>query len=300
MKPQTIGEITVSRVVEMEGFLFTDGPKWFEKADSEAFRAEKDWLAPYFYDMAQDTMIMSIHSFVVQTPHHTILVDTCCGNDKNRPSRQAQHMLDTPFLDDLRATGVAPEEIDFVMCTHLHFDHVGWNTRLQDGEWVPTFPNAKYLFSRADYEHFQSMPEAGTSAALSSAADNSFLSYRDSVLPVVEAGQAVIIETDHALDDTVWVEPAPGHTPGNFAIHVASQGRDAVFSGDIMHHPIQLAHPDWASRACIDKDMANASRRSFLDKYAETDVAVFAAHFATPTAGRIVAGKEEFRFQVTD
>lgn len=298
MKRQTVGDIEISRIVEMEGALFSEGAKFFEQARREDFLAEAEWLAPHFYDVEADTMIMSVHAFVVRTPKHTILIDACCGNDKDRPGRPDIHRLETGFLDDLRAAGVAPEDIDMVMCTHLHFDHVGWNTQLVDGRWVPTFPNAKYIFSRADYEHFQTMPEPGSPAAASAAAEMSVLSYNDSVLPVVEAGQAVIVESDHSIDDTLWVEPAPGHTPGNFSIHMLSQGREALFSGDIMHHPIQCAHPDWPSRACIDHDMSNKSRRALLDKYAETDVSVFAAHFASPTAGRIVRGKREFRFDV--
>lgn len=299
MQPQTIGDITISRVVEQEGFLFTDGPKFFEKAHVEAFRAEQDWLAPYFYDLDSDAMKMSIHSFVVRTPRHTVLIDTCCGNDKNRPLKPAQHMLNTTFLDDLQAQGVTPEDVDFVMCTHLHFDHVGWNTRLLDGRWVPTFPNAKYIFSRADYAHFQEMPEPDTPAARSAAAESSVQSYEDSVLPVVEAGQAVMVENDYAIDDTLWIEPAPGHTPGNYAVHAKSRDARALFSGDIMHHPIQCAHPDWASRACIDHARSNATRLSFLERFTDTDIAVFAGHFATPTVGRIVAGGNAFRFHVS-
>lgn len=299
MERQTIGDLTVSRVVEQEGFLFTEGEKFFENAHVEAFRAEKDWLAPHFYDLDSDAMKMGIHSFVVKTGHHTVLIDTCCGNDKNRPLKPGQHMLNSTYLDDLQAQGVAPEEVDFVMCTHLHWDHVGWNTRLLDGRWVPTFPNAKYIFSRADYQHFQQMPEPGTQAALSAAADSSVQSYEDSVLPVVQAGQAVMVDTDYAIDDTLWIEPAPGHTPGSFAVHAKSRDARALFSGDIMHHPIQCAHPDWASRACVDPAQSNATRKTFLDRYAETDISIFAGHFATPTVGRIVAGEQAFRFHVS-
>ncbi len=287
MKPQRIGDITVNRLVEVEGPLF-DAAVLLPDSSPEAFRAQANWLAPQFYDLEGDNMLMSIHAFVVRTPHHTILIDTCCGNDKNRPARPDFSMLDGPFLENLQGLGVAPEAVDFVMCTHLHFDHVGWNTRLDDGEWVPTFPNAKYLFSRADVDHFENMDPDG----------NHSESYRDSVLPVIAAGQAVVIDSDHALDDTVWIEPAPGHTPGNYCVRVASGDTGAVFSGDVLHHPVQCAHPEWSSRACIDPDQSRITRAAFLDNYAETDTTVFAAHFPGPTAGTVVTGGENLRFRL--
>jgi len=147
MIPQTIGDMTVSRIVEYEGPIFPPG-FLFPDADDETLRANADWLQPAFIDPETGHLIMSFHSYVVRTPRHTILVDTCLGNHKHRPQRDFWHMRDGPYLADLAAMGIAPEDVDFVMCTHLHVDHVGWNTRLVDGRWVPTFPNARYLFGR--------------------------------------------------------------------------------------------------------------------------------------------------------
>ncbi len=254
------------------------------------FKANADWLAPHFFDPVREQIIISIHAYVLKTPHHTILVDTCMGNDKNRPARQIFHMRSGSFLEDMRAAGCAPEEVDYVMCTHLHADHVGWNTRLQDGAWVPTFANAKYLFAREELEYFANLPEDG----------NHCEAYRDSVLPVIQSGQAVTVETDYALDDQVWLEPSPGHTPGHYSVRIASKGEEAVFSGDLMHHPAQCAKPEWISLACIDAERSRATRRAFLDRYAESGVTVFAAHFASPTAGHIVADGDKLKFRVRE
>ena len=184
--------------------------------DEEALAAECGWLQPHFHHPETDRLIMSVHSYVVRTPKHTILIDTCVGNDKNRPSTEPWHQLQTPWLENLRAMGVAPEEVDYVMCTHLHVDHVGWNTRLVDGRWVPTFPNAKYLFHKDEYAHWLAAEEAAQGGQGSGSSDGCFI---DSVLPVMEAGQAVLVDNGHSLDDTFWLDD----TRGPFAGRVMSR-----------------------------------------------------------------------------
>lgn len=188
--------------------------------------------------------------------------------------------------------GVAPEDVDFVMCTHLHVDHVGWNTRLIDGRWVPTFPNARYLFGRRELEHWQSVAAAVPEAPVNHG------SYQDSVLPVVEAGQAVLVDDGHTLDDGIWVEDAPGHTPGNTMVRLKSADANAVLTGDTIQHPLQLARPDWSSAFCDDPAQSRESRTRLIEGAADTDTLVLTGHFPDPVAGRIVsAASGGFRFR---
>ena len=294
MTPLQFGDVTVQRLVEAEGPGFFPG-FLIPDSDEQVLAAERDWLLPHFHDPGSGRLVMSVHSYVVRTPKHTILIDTCVGNDKNRPSTKPWHQLQTPWLDDLRAMGVSPEEVDYVMCTHLHVDHVGWNTRLVDGRWVPTFPNAKYLFHKDEYAHWQAVEEAPQDGQGSGGSDGCFT---DSVLPVMEAGQAILVDNGHSLDDTFWLDDTRGHSPGHVAIRMQAGGREAVFSGDLMHHPIQAMYPEWNSRFCHDPELSRATRRRFVDHHAERDVTVLAAHFAAPTAGRIVAASDRCRFQV--
>jgi len=196
-------------------------------------------------------------------------------------------MLRTGFLEDLRAAGVAPEAVDVVICTHLHVDHVGWNTRLADGRWVPTFPRARYLFARREWEHWTSEEEDGTKRILA-----------DSVAPVLDAGLADLVEMDHRVSDGIWLEPTPGHTPGHVSVRLHADGADAVITGDLMHHPVQVAEPAWQSAFDADPAQARATRRAFCARYADRPVDVLGTHFHHPTAGRIVSHRDAWRFVV--
>ena len=194
-----------------------------------------------------------------------------------------------PWLDGFAAHGLRFEDIDYVFCTHLHVDHCGWNTRILDGRWVPTFPNARYVFARREYEH---VAEAARTEGDPVFAEN--------VLPVMEAGQAVLVDLDHAIDDEVWLEPTPGHTPGHVAIRLASAGASAVMSGDLMHSPVQCRHPEWVVRPDYDKAEGCRTRRAFLERYCETGTLVYTAHFPLPSAGRIEREGDAFRFVYDD
>ena len=297
MKPLQFGDITVERLGELEGPGFH--PAFFlPDSTPEDIELERDWLLPHFLDQESGRMIQSVHSYVVRTGQHTILVDTCIGNEKDRPSTPPWNMLQTPWLDDLGAMGLAPEDIDFVMCTHLHVDHVGWNTRLVDGRWVPTFPNAKYLFHKQEYEywaaHGDDMGGTGSSAGSSDGC------FEDSVLPVMEAGQAVLVHGDHAIDDNLWLDPTPGHSPGHVCLNLSAAGQRAVFSGDLLHHAVQVARPEWNSRFCWDGEMSRDTRRKFVADHADRDSLILAAHFPTPVVGRIVDNGERCRFAPRD
>ena len=234
--------------------------------------------------------VLATHTFVVRTPRHLILVDTCTGNDKQRPKQKHRYHMNTyPYLERLAALGVTPEQVDYVLCTHLHVDHVGWNTMLLDGRWVPTFPRAKYLIARQEWTYWEQHFSSPTGAV-------DYPYYEDSILPVMAAGQVELVDRDYRIEDHAWLEPTPGHTPGHVCLHITGGGRDAVLSGDLMHHPVQCAEPDWCSGFCVDVAHSQRTRRAFLERYAETDALIMPAHFPTPTAGRIERAGDAWRF----
>ncbi|HUN50366.1 MAG TPA: MBL fold metallo-hydrolase [Candidatus Sulfotelmatobacter sp.] len=275
MKPVTIGAATVTRIEESYEPNFS-AAAFFPDWRPEIVDAHRDWMVPAHYDPASDFLKLSVHSWLIKLDGRTILVDTCVGNHKERPARPKWHRMETRYLQRLADAGVKPDEIDLVMCTHLHVDHVGWNTRLDNGRWVPTFPKARYVFSQADYDYYAALdrdPEKGPA---------NHGSFRDSVLPVVDAGLADIVGGAHALDEHLSIEPAPGHTPGSIAIKLTSRGAGAVFSGDILHHAIQLSHPEWNSFVCADAADARKSRRQVLEHCAGSGALLMPAHFGAP------------------
>ena len=283
MRDLVVGRLRIGAVVE------TAGPTrltWlFPSATPEGLERHRAWLAPHFLD-AEGRLLQSVHTFVVKAPDLTVLVDTCIGNDKDRGGRRPFHMLRTGFLDTLRAAGVTPEAVDVVICTHLHVDHVGWNTRLDDGRWVPTFPRARYLFARREWEHWTSEDDDGTRRIMA-----------DSVAPILDAGLAELVPMDHHVTDEIWLEPTPGHTPGHVSVRLASRGADAIITGDLMHHPMQCAMPHRAAMFDMDKEAGRATRMGFVEKYADSGVLVIGAHFAGPTAGHIrTYGADDVRF----
>jgi glyoxylase-like metal-dependent hydrolase (beta-lactamase superfamily II) len=219
-----IGDITVTRVEEGIGLSSVPPKQFLTNFDPDIFRAHHEWMIPLHYEPREDRLVTSIHSWLIRTPRHTILLDTCSGNHKNRPWNRRFHQLDTPYLERLREAGVAPEDIDIVLCTHLHSDHCGWNTQLRDGRWVPTFPNAKYLFSRKEHDRWDPRVSSDKSRAEL---------YNDSVLPVIESRQALILDGVHEIDDTLIIEPSPGHTIGHVLLKAGTpddQGSSAATS----------------------------------------------------------------------
>ena len=281
------GDITVERVLEFEGALLPP-EVLYPTATAAAIDAHRHWLEPTLLDPATGGLIMAFHSFVIRTPRFVVLVDTCGGNDKERPQKPRYHRKRHPYLERLAAVGLRPEDIDYVLCTHLHVDHVGWNTRLLDGRWVPTFPNARYLFGRTEWTFWQAhyRTEAFT--------DDPY--YEDSILPVIAAGQADFVDSDLEIDRGVRLEPSPGHTPGHLCVRLEGGGRNAVMTGDMMHHPLQCAEPDWSSCFCVDPAHSARTRRGFLESHAETPVLVLPAHFRTPGVGHIRTAGAAFLF----
>ena len=286
------GEVTVTRVEEMAGPLF-DPTTFFPDYDAARFGAET-WMKPNF--VADDgRMLASIHTWVIRTPRHTVLVDACVGDGKERMPFADFHDLKSPWLANLAAAGVRPEEVDFVLCTHLHVDHVGWNTRREDGRWVPTFPNARYLFGSAEYAHW--VAERRVEGARGFAAMSQRV-YDDSVLPVVEAGLADLVDDGHALlGQLLSINLAPGHTPGSITIALDTPQRRALFTGDILHHPVQVAIPEWNSAFCGDPVQARTSRRRVLERCVDTNAILMPAHFGHPHCGHVHRKGEAFSLQ---
>ncbi|MGC1886609.1 MAG: MBL fold metallo-hydrolase [Stellaceae bacterium] len=228
---------------------------------------------------------MSIHALVVETPSRRIVVDTCLGNDKENRRIPTWNRLQTSFLADLAAAGYARETIDTVICTHLHVDHVGWNTMLVEGRWVPTFPKARYLMGRVEFAHWTSQHEREDMSAV----------LADSVTPVWEAGLVDLVETDHRICDEVNLAPTLGHTPGHVSVRIASQGEEALITGDFMHHPCQIARPEWSSTADSDPAEARLTRERSLTHLADTPILVIGTHFAGRTAGHVVRDGDAYR-----
>lgn len=274
-----IGRAVVTRVEEMidRSFGFRD---FFPLSTDEDIAQNLTWMAPDHYDLNSGRLFLSMHSWLIDTGSTNILIDGCIGNSKERPGRPSWCNLDTPFLERLAAAGAQPEEIDFVLCTHLHADHVGWNTRLVNGQWVPTFPKAKYVFGRKELEYWQSQFDSDSKG-------HHLAAYRDSVLPVIESGQALIVDDYAEIANCLVIAPAPGHTPGHIAIWLNSGDESAVFTGDIIHHPVQLKTPGWSCFGCKDQLESSITRKRLLSECAERDAMLLPAHFMAPFGGRI-------------
>ncbi len=276
MRTFKIGDVEITRLVEVNAWE-DDITMLFEDGTPELVQSYP-WLLPH-YATPEGKMMLSFQCFVLRAGDRKIMLDTCIGADRDREFDVFTRM-ETSFLDDLKHAGFAPEDIDTVLCTHLHFDHVGWNTRLVDGNWVPTFPNARYLFGRAEYEHWTMLNETGGYHDLNHMAD--------AVLPVVNAGLVDLIEPHHRICDEVSLIPTPGHTPGHVSIVIESRGERAVVTGDMMHHPIQFELPMRAGFFDMQKDRAAATRQSFVNDVANTDTFVIGSHFCDPTGGWVV------------
>ncbi len=287
MEAIKIGNFTVTEIVEND--MRGDPTSLFPDATHEEVDEVRALLPHGLFD-DEGKSIMTFRSYLIRTGRHNILVDTCWGNDKNRPKSQNAHMLRTNYLQDLQDAGAPSGSIDFVFCTHMHVDHVGWNTRLENGKWVPTFPNAKHLFVQREWDFWGQKKGDEWGADV----------IEDSVRPVVDAGLAVFIDDDHHLDieEGAWVEPLPGHTPGHSGLHVKSNGQEAVFIGDMMHSSLQVPRPDWNMRVCLDQAQSRATRRQFLERYCDTSVRVLPQHFGVAAGGFIAEKAGTFVFKV--
>ena len=287
MHTLSIGAYTVGRVAELEFPAFP--AQEFFPAATPAMVEEAKRLLPERIS-ADGRIIMSFHSFVLKTGRHTIVIDTCCN--KSRPGREQFDKGKLDYMAGLAALGVKPEEVTHVMCTHLHWDHVGWNTRRVDGQWVPTFPNARYIMAKREYDYWDAIyAKEGAGPGNIHA-----MAFEDSVLPIMRAERAVLVADDFELDKGLAFEPAPGHTPGHVVVNVASGDKRGVFIGDVVHHPMQLLFPDLSCRADVDMDASRPTRRALIEKHAGTGSIVMPHHFSTPCCGTIERAATGFRY----
>ncbi|WP_033288792.1 MBL fold metallo-hydrolase [Amycolatopsis jejuensis] len=284
-----LGDVTVTRVVEYYGPVGLRPAEFFPESTGKAWRDNESWLAPDFVDPAADVCISAAQTWVLRSEGRTILVDTGAGNHKERPYAKVWSHLDTGFLDTLAAAGVRPEDVDLVVNTHLHGDHVGWNTRLEGREWVPTFPNATYLMPRADFDFWN--PDNGNSSVLGRAGQNVF---EDSVAPVHEAGATLLWDGTHRIDANLQLELTPGHTPGSSMLTLASGTDRALFVGDLLHTPLQIVEPDTNSCFCEDPAESRATRRRLLGQAADETALVFPAHLGGHGAAEIARDGDRF------
>jgi glyoxylase-like metal-dependent hydrolase (beta-lactamase superfamily II) len=276
-----VGKVKITKIVELE----TTGSTRFilPLASNEEIR-KLPWLIPAFAT-EEGRLKMSIHALVVETPSRRIVVDTGLGNDKQGRSVPTWNNRNTPFLETMIAAGFPPDSIDTVLCTHLHVDHVGWNTRLVGGRWVPTFARARYLFGRSEYEYWRDHSESPAHAAV----------FHDSVQPIVDAGRAELVESDHRICDEIAVIPTPGHSPGHMSVLIRSDGEQGLLTGDVAHHPCQMAHLDWSSTADSDPVQSAATRRELFARFADTPTLVIGGHY---DAGRIRRDDDAFKFVI--
>lgn len=279
-----IGDVTVTKVVELEA---AGGTRFLlPQATKEAVN-EIQWLKPHFAD-DEGRLKMSIHALVIETPSRRIIVDTCLGNEKQGRDVPTWNNLQTTFLSDLAAAGYPRESIDTVMCTHLHVDHVGWNTMLVDGEWRPTFPNARYLMARSEVDYWRQRHDEVEQSVV----------FADSVKPVFDAGLVDLVDTSHRICDEVRLVPTVGHTPGHVSVAISSQGQEALITGDFVHHPCQMARPEWAATVDYDQTQSTRTRREVFGRLAGTAILVIGTHFAGVTAGRVIRDGDVFRLEV--
>ena len=271
-----VGDFTVHRIIEQET-TFLQANDALPTLTPEILAENREWLQKTGALDANDTLILCFQSYIIKTPHHTILIDSCIGNDKPRPLRPKWNMkTDDTYMRALAASGFSVGDIDFVMCTHLHVDHVGWNTRLENGRWVPTFPKARYVFGKGEFDYWAA---ENAKAAVAP--------FADSVLPVVEANKAEIVNNDYSIGDHIRILPTPGHTPGHVAFTLGRSKDEAVFAGDLIHTPLQLRYPDLSPKFDVDPVQAAATRRGFLERYCDTDTLCCTAHFPSPSTGKI-------------
>ena len=284
--PINVGNCTIHRIVEQEGPFF-DVMQFFPKLTKELYEENRGWLQPKFVD-AQNKLMLCIQSYIVKTPHHTIMIDSCVGNHKPRPTRPFWNMMTSDrYEQNLAAAGFGVNDIDFVMCTHLHTDHVGWNTRLENGRWVPTFPKARYVFSDRELAYWtqrqKDEPEACPWVT-------------DSVLPIVALNRVDIVKSAHAFNDLMTLIPTPGHTIDHYSVHLRTPSSDAVITGDMIHSPLQARYPELGMMSDYDSAIAGKSRRELFSRFCDTPTLMCTAHFPSPSTARVKRWKDAFDF----
>jgi glyoxylase-like metal-dependent hydrolase (beta-lactamase superfamily II) len=280
-----IGDVTVKRVVEMEMPVpYHPEHSFIKQAKPEVLR-EMAWLYPHFVT-DDGALKLSIHALVVEAPGLRLVVDTCVGNDKPRSLLGGQ-ALQTGFLQSLADAGCPADSVNAVICTHLHVDHVGWNTMLVDGKWVPTFANARYLIGKREFAHWSAEGDEEQQTILG-----------DSIKPIFELGLVDLVEMNHVISPEIRLTPTPGHTPGHVSVLIESKGERAMITGDMLHHPCQFGHPEWSPSFDSDPVAGAGMRRVVMETVADQPILVIGTHFAAPTGGHVRRDGNAFRFDV--
>jgi glyoxylase-like metal-dependent hydrolase (beta-lactamase superfamily II) len=280
-------DIMIHPVVEQQGAFF-DTMEFFPTLTKEVLEENRSWLQPTFIDPVTGRLVLCVQSFVIKTQQQNILVDSCVGNHKPRPARPFWNMMNSDrFEKNLGAIDLTVNDIDYVMCTHLHVDHVGWNTRLDNGRWVPTFPKAKYIMADRELAHW-------TQKEKDDPASVPWIT--DSVLPIVEAKRAQIVTSDFALNESVQFIPTPGHTIDHYSVLVGHPGRDALITGDMIHSPIQGKYPELGMRADYDSRQAGQTRRQIFDRFCDAPTIMCITHFPSPSTGRVRRWGDGYKF----
>lgn len=274
----SVGRVTVTNIVEIAA---TGGTRFILPQATPEEIQKLPWLAPH-YATPEGRLKLNIQSWLIETPERRIIVDTCIGNGKSNRSMTFWNDLDKPYLDDLAAAGAAAESVDTVLCTHLHVDHVGWNTKLVGGRWVPTFANARYVFGKTEYDHWAAHSTDGEHKAV----------FEDSVAPIMAAGLADLVNSDHRICDEVSLIPTPGHSPGHMSVLVTSDGAQALLTGDVAHSPCQMVHLGWSSTVDSDPAQSAETRRKLFSRFADTPTLVFGGHF---DPGHLVRDGDAFK-----
>ncbi len=290
MRQWQIGDVTITQIVE----LTFQGLEDFLPDATPDKVLPIEWLGPEFVT-PEGLLKFSIHALVIDTPDKRIIVDTCVGNDKPREFFPDWHMLQTSFLTDLTEAGFPPDSIDTVLCTHLHLDHVGWNTKLVDGKWAVTFPNARHLIEKVEFDYVADESESADVEPWLRDMNRTVMA--DSIRPIMDAGLVDLVDNDHVICDEVSLIPTPGHTIGHVSVKIESQGKTALITGDFVHHPCQLAHPEWAISTDYDQTQSTATRHTQFADLADTPTLVIGTHWPEPTAGHIIRDGDFYRLK---
>lgn len=277
-----IGEVVVTKVVE--AVFHSQTEILIPGSSTEFLLANQDWLSPHFID-DEGKLLISMHSLLIEADGKKIVVDTGVGDDL---PDEFKHMAiqGDKYIQDLEAAGFAPDSVDFVVCTHLHVDHVGWNTKWEGGRWVPTFPNARYVFAKDAVDAWRMPKGSGLNAH----------GTVNTVQPLLDAAVVDQVDPDHVLTASVRLVSTPGHSHGHFSIEIVSDGRRGFITGDASHHPVQWTAPYWGSKSDIDVDESTHTRQRILDEYLDTDALIMGTHYAGPIAGRLATTSEGIRF----
>jgi glyoxylase-like metal-dependent hydrolase (beta-lactamase superfamily II) len=286
-KAIALKDITIHPVVEQQAPFF-DVFEFFPTLTKELLEENRSWLQPTFIDPASGKLVLCVQGFVIKSAHHNILIDSCVGNDKPRPARPLWNMMKSNrFEQGLAAAGLTVNDIDYVMCTHLHVDHVGWNTRLENGRWVPTFPKAKYVMADRELAYWTQKEKDDPSGVPW---------ITDSVLPIVEAKRVQIVKSDFAFNESIQFIPTRGHTIDHYSVLVGRPGQDALITGDMIHSPIQGKYPELGMRADYDSRAAGQTRRQVFDRFCDAATLMCVTHFPSPSTGRVRRWGDGYKF----